>query len=44
MNEYLDGVVQGVKEGPLVFVTPVVAVISLLSSTISNLLARQSKA
>lgn len=44
MNEYLDGVAQGVKEGPLVFVTPVVAVILLLSSTVSSLLSKQSKA
>ncbi|WP_262223989.1 hypothetical protein [Stenotrophomonas maltophilia] len=44
MNEYLDGVAQGVKEGPLVFVTPVVAVILLLSSTVRSLLKRQLKA
>ena len=40
MNEFIDGLTQGLKEGPLVFASPLVALWTTLSSTAIALLAR----
>lgn len=38
MNAYIDGVVQGAKEGPLIFVAPLIALWRCFVSTTESLL------
>lgn len=40
MNEFIDGFIQGAKEGPFVFALPLIALARLLSDTLKSVTGR----
>ena len=40
MNEFIDGIQTGVKEGPFVFALPLIALVRLLVKTFNDVTSR----